>query len=398
MGCRELSEAYIVEHAKRYALAAVENDSRKNYDAAIRNYEAAATLLERAVRLYPDHPLRDTFILYIKKYRNRAAILKKMMIPQGGPRDEEIYIEDDEVQEDQETNESGSLDNLKPPAFVQTEKPNVTFDEIAGLEDAKQAIREAIIFPIERPDLFPLGWPRGILLFGPPGNGKTMLAAAIANEVDGEFLYVDAASIMSKWLGEGEKNVKRLFKYARAKAETGIPVIIFIDEIDALLGVNISEVGGEVRVRNQFLKEMDGLQDKDRNYHVYVIGATNKPWKLDEPFIRRFQKRIFIPLPDKETRRKILELYTKRLDLDNDVDLDVLAEKMEGYSGSDIKDVVQAAYMVTVREFFENKEGREKPRPVSMRDFEVVISKRKPSVNKKMLEMYDKWFEEYKAL
>ena len=393
-----MSEAYIVEHAKRYALAAVENDSKKNYDAAIRNYEAAATLLERAVKLYPDHPLRDTFILYIRKYRNRVAILRKMMIPQGAPRDDEIYIEDDEPEEEQETHEPTTPEKLKPPVFVQTEKPNITFDEIAGLEDAKQAIRESIIFPIERPDLFPLGWPRGLLLFGPPGNGKTMLAAAIANEVDGEFLYVDAASIMSKWLGEGEKNVKRLFKYARAKAETGIPVIIFIDEIDALLGVNISEVGGEVRVRNQFLKEMDGLQDKDKNYHVYVIGATNKPWKLDEPFIRRFQKRIFIPLPDKETRKKILELYTRRLDLDSDVDLNILAEMMEGYSGSDIKDVVQAAYMVTVREFFENRGGKEKPRPVSMKDFELVISKRKPSVNKKMLEMYDKWFEEYKAL
>ncbi|MCE4614647.1 MAG: AAA family ATPase [Desulfurococcales archaeon] len=396
-----MSEAYIVEHAKRYALAAVENDSKKNYDAAIRNYEAAATLLERAVRLYPDHPLRDTFILYIRKYRNRVTILRKMMIPQGAlrDRDDEIYIEDDENQEDDDkTRETANTDTLKPPGFVQTEKPNLTFDEIAGLDDAKQAIREAIIFPIERPDLFPLGWPRGILLFGPPGNGKTMLAAGIANEVDGEFLYVDAASIMSKWLGEGEKNVKRLFKYARAKAETGIPIIIFIDEIDALIGVNISEVGGEVRVRNQFLKEMDGLQDKDKNYHVYVIGATNKPWKLDEPFIRRFQKRIFIPLPDKETREKILELYTHRLDLDSDVNLDVLAEKMEGYSGSDIKDVVQAAYMVTVREFFENRGEGMKPRPVSMKDFDLVLSKRKPSVNKKMLEMYDKWFDEYKAL
>ncbi len=396
-----MSEAYIVEHAKRYALAAFENDTKKNYEAAIRNYEAAANLLERAVKLYPDHPLRDTFILYIRKYRKRAAFLRKLMIPQGTSGEEEdVYVEDDRGESDDATveREESTSGTLKPPAFVQTEKPNVTFDDIAGLDEAKQAIKEAIIFPIKRPDLFPLGWPRGILLFGPPGNGKTMLAAAIANEVDGEFLYVDAASIMSKWLGEGEKNVKKLFRYARERAEQGVPVIIFIDEIDALLGINISEVGGEVRVRNQFLKEMDGLQDKDKNYHVYVIGATNKPWKLDEPFIRRFQKRIFIPLPDKATRKKILELYTRRLDLAEDVDLDLLAEKMEGYSGSDIKDVVQAAYMITVREYFEKQGEKEKPRPVSMSDFEVVLSKRKPSVNRKMLEMYEKWFEEYKAL
>ncbi len=393
-----MSEAYLVEHAKRYALAAVQHDTNGNKDAAIRNYEAAITLLEKAVRLYPDHPLRDTFIVYIKKYRKRVEQLKRMMIPQGegGEEDESIYVDVDTG--DTVENDATGENSVKPPAFVQVEKPSVRFDEIAGLEEAKQAIKEAIVFPIKRPDLFPLGWPRGILLFGPPGNGKTMLAAAIANEIEGEFLYVDAASIMSKWLGEGEKNVKKLFKYARLKAEKGVPVIIFIDEIDALLGVNISEVGGEVRVRNQFLKEMDGLQDKVKNYHVYVIGATNKPWKLDEPFIRRFQKRIYIPLPDKETRRKILELYTGKLSLADDVDIDKLAEIMEGYSGSDIKDVVQAAYMITVREFFEKKESLDKPRPISMDDFYAVLSKRKPSVNRKMVEMYEKWFEEFKAL
>jgi len=157
-----------------------------------------------------------------------------------------------------------------------------------------------------------------------------------------------------------------------------------------------NEVGGEVRVRNQFLKEMDGIQDKDKSIHVYVIGATNKPWKLDEPFIRRFQKRIYVPLPDESTRLEILKLYTRKLKLEN-VDLEKLAEMMDGYTGSDIRDIVNAAYMRTIKEYFENGEKGE-PRPVNMDDFLEVMKKRKPSVNKAMLKLYEQWFEEFKAL
>jgi SpoVK/Ycf46/Vps4 family AAA+-type ATPase len=215
-----------------------------------------------------------------------------------------------------------------------------------------------------------------------------MLAAAVANMVEGEFLYVDAAGIMSKWLGEGEKNVKRLFTYARNKAKEGTPVIIFIDEIDALLGVHNSEVGGEVRVRNQFLKEMDGLQDKGSNIHVYVIGATNKPWNLDKAFIRRFQKRIYVPLPDKQARVQLLKLLTKKIKLSKTVDLEKLAEMLEGYSASDIKDIVTDAHLRTIREYFKTGKG---PRPVEMKDFEEVIKRRKPSVDARTLKLYEEW-------
>ncbi len=222
-----------------------------------------------------------------------------------------------------------------------------------------------------------------------------MLAAAVANEVSGEFLYADAASIMSKWLGEGEKNVKRLFEYSRSRARSGTPVIIFIDEVDALFGVHSNEVGGEVRVRNQFLKEMDGLQDKNERLHVYVIAATNKPWALDEPFIRRFQKRIYVPLPDLEARRQLLQMLISRLPSGAKVDLDELARRLEGYSGSDIKDLVQDAYMRVVREHFEQKGGL---RPVTMEDFEYALSRRKPSVDERMLRAYEEWSEKFKAV
>ena len=126
-----------------------------------------------------------------------------------------------------------------------------------------------------------------MLLYGPPGTGKTMLAAATANELDGYFINVDAASMMSKWLGEAEKNVSKLFKMARRYAERdNKPVILFVDEVDSLLGERTSEVGGEVRSKNQFLSEMDGVNGKGKEILLYVIGATNKPWSLDAPFLR----------------------------------------------------------------------------------------------------------------
>ncbi len=180
--------------------------------------------------------------------------------------------------------------------LVMTEKPKVNWDEVVGLDTAKKAVKEAIVYPVQRPDLFPLGWPRGILLFGPPGCGKTLLAAAVATEIDANFYSIDAASIMSKWLGEAEQNVAKLFGSARKSAIEGKPAIVFVDELDSLMGAHTNEVGGEIRVRNQFLKEMDGIVDKGKNLHVYVIGATNKPWDLDWAFIRRFQKRILVPL------------------------------------------------------------------------------------------------------
>lgn len=361
-------------------------EKNKDYATAADKYKRALEALDDIIRNYPDHPLIG---LYRRMYNDVKSRLKYVEVKGA----QALSLGDDVVKVDIKGEAEQGPDEL--PEFVLKEKPKVTFNDIAGLEEAKRAIREAIIYPIIKPELFPLGWPRGILLYGPPGTGKTMLAAAVANEVSGEFLYADAASIMSKWLGEGEKNVKRLFEYARSRARSGTPVIIFIDEVDALFGVHSNEVGGEVRVRNQFLKEMDGLQDKNERLHVYVIAATNKPWALDEPFIRRFQKRIYVPLPDLEARRQLLQMLISRLPSGAKVDLDELARRLEGYSGSDIKDLVQDAYMRVVREYFEQKSGL---RPVTMEDFEYALSRRKPSVDERMLRAYEEWSEKFKAV
>ncbi|MEM0061296.1 MAG: AAA family ATPase [Fervidicoccaceae archaeon] len=375
-----LAFPYLQEMATRYARAAVAADKDGDYDAAIQNYRKAIEILTKIVRMYPDSPLVSTYLEMIKSYEKRIQQLQN----------------DAEAVGESRTKGSEKKDLLED--IVLAQKPNVKFDDIADLRDAKQAITEAIIYPIRRPDLFPLGWPRGILLFGPPGCGKTMLAAAVANEVNGYFLYVDAANIMSKWLGEAEKNVSKIFKFAREKNEEGSPVIIFIDEIDALLGTFSGEIGGEVRVRNQFLKEMDGIQDKDKKFHIYVIGATNKPWQLDEAFIRRFNKRIFIPLPDKEARMQLFKLYTKNLPISNDIDFDKLVEQTEGYTASDIRDVIQAAHMRVIREFFEKNLGNGEPRAINMEDFLEILRIRKPSVDPLYVKRYEAWFEKFKAL
>lgn len=297
-----------------------------------------------------------------------------------------------------------SIDKTSPAQFEQlilTEKPNVRWDDIANLKDAKRAIQESIIYPVRRPDLFPLGWPRGILLFGPPGCGKTLLAAAVATEISAVFYCIDAASVMSKWLGESERNVAQLFKTARATSGNGQPTIIFMDEIDSLVGVHTQEVGGEIRTRNQFLKEMDNILDKRKPSSVYVIGATNKPWVLDDPFIRRFQKRILIPLPDFDARQEMFKIYAKNLNVAPDINFCELARATEGYSGSDIRDIFQSVQIKIAREFFEvnNPDDVEaKPRIMFMQDFYDSLEERRPSVSQETLMHYDKWFEAFKAL
>ena len=287
------------------------------------------------------------------------------------------------------------------------EKPDVTWAQVIGLEDAKNALRESIIYPAKRPDLFPLGWPKGMLLYGPPGTGKTMLAAATANEMDGYFINVDASAMMSKWLGEAEKNVSKLFNMARHYAEKeGKPVILFVDEVDSLLGSRNSEVGGEVRTKNQFLTEMDGVNGKGKDLMLYVIGATNKPWSLDWPFLRRFQKRIYVSLPSQLAREHLFKEYTEPLRKSIRVNPAELAKMFDGYSASDIKDICQAAQIKTVHEIFTSPDYHEpvegetpvQPRDLTTADFREIMTRRRPSVSTEMIRAYHKWSEQFKAL
>jgi SpoVK/Ycf46/Vps4 family AAA+-type ATPase len=385
--------------ATSYAIEAVRLDKQGSKGMAITMYQKAIETLLKLVQLYPDYGLNKVYIQRAMSYQERIRAIQGV----GGSFEPQQQGEEKPPTEESASGEAPSSEPKKASfeELVLKEKPMVKWDEVVGLEPAKKAIKEAVVYPVQRPDLFPLGWPRGILLFGPPGCGKTLIAAAVATEIDAAFFSVDAASIMSKWLGEAEQNVAKLFNTVRKTAGEGKPAIVFIDELDSLIGKHSNEVGGEVRMRNQFLKEMDGVIDKGKNLHGYVVGATNKPWDLDWAFIRRFQKRILVPLPDYNARLHMYKLYTSHLTLGSDMDLYELSRISEGFSGSDIRDVAQSAHLKVVGEFFESGRAKDKqaqPRSIAMEDFRGILESRRPSVSVDMVASYNKWFDAFKAL
>ncbi|PXF27040.1 MAG: AAA family ATPase [Thaumarchaeota archaeon] len=386
--------------ASQFATAAIKYDSQGARGMAVTHYQKAIDSLLKLMHLYPDSKLNKIYTERMKSYKTRIEVLQANGIgieptvdPTASPQEQKASLS---------KNVQNNFDDM-----VMKEKPEVKWRDVVGIDDAKNALRESIVYPTKRGDLFPLGWPRGILLYGPPGCGKTILAAATANELDGYFINVDGSSMMSKWLGEAEKNVSRLFKMAHSYAEReGKPVILFIDELDSLLGERTNEIGGEVRSRNQFLTEMDGINSKGKDTKLYVIGATNKPWSLDHPFLRRFQKRIYVSLPSVEAREKLFFLYTNPLKLDSKVRLHTLASIFDGYSASDIKDICQAVQLKVVNEMFQSSQYKEpidgeapsKPADIGMKDFRETMTRRKPSVSMDMIRAYYKWSEQFKAL
>ena len=386
--------------ASQFATAAIKYDSQGARGMAVTHYQKAIDSLLKLMHLYPDSKLNKIYTERMKSYKTRIEVLQANGIgieptvdPTASPQEQKASLA---------KNTQNNFDDM-----VMREKPEVKWRDVVGIDDAKNALRESIVYPTKRGDLFPLGWPRGILLYGPPGCGKTILAAATANELDGYFINVDGSSMMSKWLGEAEKNVSRLFKMAHSYAEReGKPVILFIDELDSLLGERTNEIGGEVRSRNQFLTEMDGINSKGKDTKLYVIGATNKPWSLDHPFLRRFQKRIYVSLPSVEAREKLFTLYANQLKLDSKVRLHTLASIFDGYSASDIKDICQAVQLKVVNEMFHASEYKEpiegeslsQPCDIGMKDFRETMARRKPSVSMDMIRAYYKWSEQFKAL
>ena len=388
------------KNASQYATAAIKYDSQGAREVAVTHYQKAIDSLLKLMHLYPDSQLNKIYTERVKSYKARIEALQvngidieQTVDPTASPQEQKAGLA---------KNVQDSFNDM-----VMKEKPDVKWRDVVGVDDAKNALRESIVYPTKRGDLFPLGWPRGILLYGPPGCGKTILAAATANELDGYFINVDGSSMMSKWLGEAEKNVSRLFKMAHSYAQReGKPVILFIDELDSLLGERTNEIGGEVRSRNQFLTEMDGINGKGKDTKLYVIGATNKPWSLDHPFLRRFQKRIYVSLPSVEAREKLFTLYANQLKLDSKVRLHTLASIFDGYSASDIKDICQAVQLKVVNEMFHASEYKEpidgeslsQPCDIGMKDFRETMARRKPSVSMDMIRAYYKWSEQFKAL
>ncbi|UJR21971.1 hypothetical protein I4U23_025039 [Adineta vaga] len=291
--------------------------------------------------------------------------------------------------------------------------PNVRWMDVAGCTGAKKLLQEAVVLPLLMPEFFKgirRPW-KGILLFGPPGTGKTMLAKAVATECKTTFFNVAAANLTSKYHGEGEKLVRLLFELAKFYA----PSTVFIDEIDSLCSARgqSNEHEASRRAKSELLIQMDGVAGAvggdDPTKMVMVLGATNHPWDLDTAMRRRLEKRIYIPLPDIETRKQLLEINLKDVPLDKDVDLDKISEKLTDYSGSDITSVCRDAAMMPMRRITENlsitqiqqqaQSLKEKfLSSTTMNDFEMAISKVSSSVSKEMLDKYDQWMKEFGSI
>jgi len=278
-----------------------------------------------------------------------------------------------------------------------TERHDTTMAEIAGLDAAKQAIYDAIVAPMKHPELFKgkarQPW-RGILFYGPAGCGKTLIAKAVASEINATFFNVSAANIVSKWLGESERLVLKLFELARKNQ----PAVIFIDELDSI-GVARSgdDVGGERRLKTQLLTELQGLASKEGE-RVTVVGATNLPWELDFALRSRFEKRIHVPLPEKVARKAIFEIHMEDVEISDDVDYSELADLSEGYSGREISVVCREAAMEPIRDLqktgrMEDEEEIFDIRPVSREDFLLAIENIRPAISPEEVKKYIDWAE-----
>jgi len=252
--------------------------------------------------------------------------------------------------------------HVEPSAMreVLVEIPDVKWEDVGGLEDVKAELAEAVEWPLKYPEIFDAletEPPRGILLFGPPGTGKTLLAKAVANESESNFISVKGPELLSKWVGESERGVRQVFRKARQAA----PSIIFFDEIDALMPKRGAYIGSShvtESVVSQILTELDGLEELN---NVVVLGATNRPDMLDEALLRpgRLDRMIYVPPPDREGRKKIFEVYLRNREiLANDVDIDELVERTEGYVGADIEALVREAKISAMREFIAAMGGK----------------------------------------
>lgn len=334
---------------------ATEEDKNKNYAEALRLYEHAVEYFLHAIRYEAQTDrAKESIRSKCVQYLDRAEKLKEYLrtktkerkpVKQGENSDKKEG--DNSSDSDDENPEKKKLMNQLEGAIVM-EKPNIKWTDVAGLHAAKEALKEAVILPIKFPHLFTgkrKPW-KGILLFGPPGTGKSYLAKAVATEANNStFFSVSSSHLVSKWLGESEKLVRNLFEMARDQK----PSIIFIDEIDSLCSTRSdNENDATRRIKTEFLVQMQGVGSD--NEGILVLGATNIPWVLDSAIRRRFEKRIYIPLPDEPARLHMFKLHIGNTPhtLTED-DFKQLAKRSDGFSGADISVLVRDALMQPVR-------------------------------------------------
>jgi vacuolar protein-sorting-associated protein 4 len=375
----------LFDAAKKNAATAYKLDQGGQTQQAVRYYVSAAEQLQKLINFTDDPNMKNLYyqkameyILRVKEIRGivESSDAKTSSSTTAAPEDEEI---------------SGAISSV-----IVREKPNVKWEDVAGMEGAKRALREAIILPMSRPDLFKGArkpW-KGILMYGPPGCGKTYLCKAVASEVDSTFFSVSAANLISKWLGESEKLVKEL--YDRAVEES--PSIIFFDEIDSLAGARGGSSEGEAmrRVKTQLLQAVEGFGTGEEL--LVTVGATNTPWDIDAAMRRRFERRVYVTLPTTEAREKMFQIHTRGVGLAPDVSFEELSKYTAGYTAADIALLCREALMHPIRELDAEgalKDASIQPRAPGTKDFLVGMESIKPSVSPKELARYEEWKDQF---
>ncbi|KJE95553.1 vacuolar protein sorting factor 4B [Capsaspora owczarzaki ATCC 30864] len=351
-----MADCNFLQKAIDLVTKATEEDNKKNFEEAFRLYQHSLEYFMTALKYERNDRCKQSIREKCEQYLERAEKIKKHIdSTKNGGSDKKKAVaagsapskngtggDDDDDEDPEKKKMRGAL-----AGAIVSEKPNVKWDDVAGLEQAKEALKEAVILPIKFPQLFTgkrTPW-RGILLYGPPGTGKSYLAKAVATEAQATFFSISSSDLVSKWLGESEKLVKQLFEMARENK----PAIIFIDEVDSLCSSRSdNESESARRIKTEFLVQMNGVGvDNDK---VLVLGATNIPWALDAAIRRRFEKRIYIPLPEFPARVKMFQLHLGNTPHSMvPQDFQELGRMAEGYSGADIGIVVRDALMQPVR-------------------------------------------------
>ncbi|XP_015058509.1 protein SUPPRESSOR OF K(+) TRANSPORT GROWTH DEFECT 1-like [Solanum pennellii] len=424
------------EQAVAYVKQAVEEDNAGNYAKAFSLYMNALEYFKTHLKYEKNPKIKEAITQKFVEYLRRAEEIRSVLDEGGGGPtsngDAAVASRAKSKPKNGGGGEGDDSENVKLRAGLNSaivrEKPNVKWNDVAGLESAKQALQEAVILPVKFPQFFTgkrRPW-RAFLLYGPPGTGKSYLAKAVATEADSTFFSVSSSDLVSKWMGESEKLVSNLFQMARESS----PSIVFIDEIDSLCGQRGegSESEASRRIKTELLVQMQGVgHDDDKK--VLVLAATNTPYSLDQAIRRRFDKRIYIPLPDLKARQHMFKVHLGDTPHNlTESDFEQLARKTEGFSGSDISVCVNEVLFEPVRKtqdaefFIKTSDGlwvpcgprqpgaiqtnmqelaakglasKITPPPISIRDFDRVLWKQKPTVSKPDLEVHERFTKEF---
>lgn len=418
------------EQAIDYVKQAVQEDNAGNYSKAFPLYMNALEYFKTHLKYEKNPKIKEAITQKFTEYLRRAEEIRAVLDDGGNANAGDAAMKtkakgkpkDGEGEDPEQVKLRAGLNSA-----IVREKPNVKWNDVAGLESAKQALQEAVILPVKFPQFFTgkrRPW-RAFLLYGPPGTGKSYLAKAVATEAESTFFSVSSSDLVSKWMGESEKLVSNLFEMARESS----PSIIFVDEIDSLCGQrgegNESEASR--RIKTELLVQMQGVGHNDDK--VLVLAATNTPYALDQAIRRRFDKRIYIPLPDAKARQHMFKVHLGDTPHNlTESDLEKLGHKTEGFSGSDVsvcvKDVLfepvrktqdamffvktnsgtwvpcgpkqPGAVQITMQELAaQGLASQIIPPPISKTDFDKVLARQRPTVSKSDLEVHERFTKEF---